>query len=117
MSDAGYIQDEPIKFYAHVAQAAVAVLAFVAIVFLHEDQTRVVAAAVAVIALMEGQARLGRSKVIPEAALQDEALAVGPPGGDPSIPPLTLPDDFAEAARTGEPHVELYVEDDEEGDA
>lgn len=115
MSDAGYLQDEPVKFYAHVAQAIVAVLAFVAIVFFDQDQVKVIAAAVAVIGLMEGQARLGRDKVVPEAALQEEALAVGGPGGDPSVPPLTMPDDFDEAARTGEPMVELFEE--EEGEA
>lgn len=114
MSDAGYLKDEPVKFYAHLAQTIVVVLAFVAIVFFNKDQTTVLAAAVAALALMEGQARLGRNKVVPEAALQEEALPVGGPAGDPSIPPLTMPDDFDEAARTGEPMVELFHEEDSE---
>lgn len=102
---------EPVKFNANVVQGVIAVLAFVAIVFFDQEQASTIAAAVAVIGLIEGQARVSRSKVSPVIAHGDEAVAIGGPGGDPSIPPLTLPDDYAEAARTGEASVELLPEE------
>lgn len=109
------IRLEPVKFNANVVQGVIAVLAFVAIVFFDQDQTSTIAAAVAVIGLIEGQARVSRSKVTPVLTQGDEAAPIGGPGGDPSIPPLTLPDDYAEAARTGEPSVELYDDEPVEG--
>lgn len=108
---------EPVKFNAQIVEGVIAILAFVAVTFFDHDLKSTIATAVAVIGMIEGQARVSRSKVSPVLTHGDEAVPIGGPGGDPSIPPLNLPDDYAEAARTGETSVELFPEEAVEEDA
>jgi len=87
-----YLDNEPAKLNARAAAAVVAVLAFVAIVFLDQDQETVIAAAVAAIGVLEVQGRATRERVVPVDKLiknPGEAIAMGGPGGDPLLPPMS----------------------------
>lgn len=87
-----YLLNQPVKFNARFVQGFIAILAFVAVVFFDQDQVSTVGAAGAVIALIEKTSTSARDRVTPDS--KKEALPIGGPGGDPSVPPIPLPEDL-----------------------
>ena len=87
-----YLREEPVKFNSRFVEALIALAAFVAVVFFDQDQISTVGAATAIIAALEKQAASSRDRVSPVGS--GEAAPVGGPGGDPSVPPIPLPEDL-----------------------